>query len=270
MKTLPSFITQLTAAVLVTIGADAAEPRILSAKELAANLNALQQDGSSYVRLKLDVKQPSGNTKLALQLQIKQRRSKTSTELVYQVLWPKNRAGEAVLLKKSGNQAATGVVFTPPNTFRPIDASQMKDPLFGSDLSYSDVIESFFAWDQQTLVGTETVNRANCQIIESKPGKGQHSTAAVVRTWVDSRRLVPIRVEKYQASGALLRRIETIKVVTDDQHRSVPGNLSVHSSQSDTTTDLDGTRLNHGVVYADREFTAEGLKEVTTPRSGAE
>src|ERR1700760_4623306 len=83
------------------------EPAALSAKDLAASLSALQ-DGASYVRLRLEVKQPADTTKIALQLQIKERRTKTGTDLVYQVLWPKERKGEAVLLHKSDGGARTG------------------------------------------------------------------------------------------------------------------------------------------------------------------
>ena len=36
--------------------------------------------------------------------------------MLYQVLWPKERKGESFLLRKSGNQAASGTVFVPPAT----------------------------------------------------------------------------------------------------------------------------------------------------------
>ena len=85
----------------------------------------------------------------------------------------------------------------------------MKEAFFGSDLSYEDLVENFFAWDNQAIVGTETVDRVPCQILESKPGKGDRSSYAKVRSWIDVKRLVPLRVEKYLASGQLARRIDT-------------------------------------------------------------
>ena len=244
----------------------AAEAPALSAKDLAARLSALQQDGSSFVRLKLEAK-PAGAPKIALQLQIKQRRTAKSTEVVYQVLWPKERMGESVLLKQSSNGAASGSVFTPPNTLRALDAAQMKDALFGSDLAYADVLENFFAWENQTIVGTEVVDRVNCQILESKPGKGQRSAYSGVRTWVDVRRLVPLRIEKYQSSGAVARRIDTRDVANDDMGRSVPANLTVSTPPRGSTTNLEGSKLKHGVALTDREFTPEGLKDMAAPRS---
>lgn len=255
-------IYPLLSVALFAVSANAAEPAAVSAKDLAAKLGALQVDGSSFVRLKMDVKPAGGAPKSSLQLQIKQRRTANSTELVYQVLWPKERAGESVLLKLKGNQFS-GAVFTPPDTLKILTASQIKDPLFGSALTYADVLENFFTWDEQKIVGTEVVNKVNCQILESRAGKG----GAIVRSWIDMRRSIPMRVEKYLSSGAASRRIDTAQVVSDDLNRNLPAYLNVWDLQKGSSTEVDGSKLKHGVKYTDREFTPEGLKEVTTPRS---
>ena len=72
----------------------------MTANDLASRLSALRQNGASYVRVRMEIK---GATKETLQLQIKERRTKNSSEVVYQVLYPKERKGESVLLRKSGN-----------------------------------------------------------------------------------------------------------------------------------------------------------------------
>jgi hypothetical protein len=84
---------------------------------------------------------------------------------------------------------------------------------------------------------------------------------------VDARRLVPLRVEKYLASGDLARRVNTNKVATDDNHHSIPANLSVSGRRQDSNTELDGSRIRHDITFTDYEFTPDGLKELTTPRS---
>jgi hypothetical protein len=267
--------TELLSVVAVTLGlalfsfsAGAAEnePAAISAKDLATSLSALQE-GASYVRLRLEVKQPGDTTKIALQLQIKESRTKSASDLVYQVLWPKERKGESILLHKADGSSPTGTVFTPPDKLRPLNASQMNEALFDSDLSYRDVIENFFGWDNQTIVGTETLNHVSCIILESKPGKGDPSSYASVRSWIDPRRLVPLRVEKYLPSGELGRRIDTTRVATDDRGRFIPAELTVRGPHPDSVTNLDGSRIRHDVGYKDREFTPEGLKEVIAPVS---
>src|SRR5262245_30786028 len=198
-----------------------------AANDLASRLSALRQNGASYVRVRMEIKRPTTET---LQLQIKERRTKSATDVVYQVLYPKERKGESVLLRKIGKSPASGSVFVPPNTVRPI--ADMKEPLLGSDLSYEDVVDNFFAWDLQGIVGTEKVDGVNCTILESKPGKDEHSIYGSVRSWIDTRRLVPLRVEKYAGSGKLLRRIDTTRVVADAGHH-IPANLEASGARPD-------------------------------------
>jgi hypothetical protein len=248
-RLLPVIFLGLTA---VSFAADS------TAGDLASKLSALRQDGASYVRLRMDTK---GGT---LQLQIKQRMTKNSSEVVYQVLFPKDRKGESVLLKRSG-RSSSGSVFLPPNTVKPI--GDMKDSMFGSDLTYEDIIDNFYAWDQQAIVGTEAVDGVNCQVLESKPGKGDRSSYGSVKSWIDSKRMVPLRIEKYSGSGQLVRRIDTTRVVADAGHH-IPANLAVTSARQGSTTQIDGSRIKHDVNYTDADFTAEALKEVAAPKGG--
>jgi hypothetical protein len=224
----------------------------------------------AYVRLRLEIKQPGDTTKISLQLQIKERRTKTASDLVYQVLWPKERKGEGVLLHKTAGRPPSGSLFTPPDKLRSLDSSQMNDPLFNSDLSYLDVIEDFFTWENQALVRTEVLKGASCVILESKTGKAESSNYGRVRSWIDPNRLVPLRIEKYLPSGKLSRRIETTRVATDDKGRPIPANLTVQGPRENSVTDLDGSRIKHDVTFSDREFTPEGLKEVSAPNGSPE
>jgi Outer membrane lipoprotein-sorting protein len=261
-------IVGLMLSISLACDADAESP-VMSARDLAASLSA-RQDGTSYVRLRLDVKQPNDTAKIALQIQIKQRRTKAANDLVYQVLWPKERKGEAVLLHEADGRPPTGSLFMPPDKLRSLDASQMNEALFGSDLSYQDVIENFFAWQNQVIVGNEVINRVGCLILESRPGKGESTPYGSVRSWIDPNRVVPLRVEKYLPSGGLARRIETTRVATDDKGRFIPATLTVRGSREDSVTDLEGSRIKHDVTYPDREFTPEGLKEALAPSSAPE
>lgn len=228
-------------------GSFAAEETALSAADLAGRMNAVQQDGNSYVRLKLDT---SGGT---LQLEGKQRKGRGGAEVVYRVLFPRERKGEAVLLRPGG-----GAKFVPPDTVQSFSAAQMDEPFFGSALANADLVENFFAWPQQTLAGTETVDRVNCAVLESKPAKGG-SIYGSVKSWIDTRRMVPMKVEKYSGSGQLVRRITTTKVVTDDKRRQIPANLTITGPRG--TSELDGSKIKHGVQFTDAEFTPEGLKQ---------
>lgn len=237
----------------------------ISAGEMASRLSALRQDGTSSVRLRMEIR---GEPKTNLQLLIKQRRGKSGSEVVYQVLWPKERKGEAVLLRKSGNGPTSGALFVPPNTLKTIDAGSAGDPLFGGDLAYEDVVDNFYGWEQQSIVGTEEVDGVECQILESKPGKAK-SIYGSVKSWVDPRRMVPLRVVKFSPSGQSIRRIDTLRVVPSDG-RQIPANLSVRGPGRGGGTILDGSKIRRDVNFSDREFTPEGLKDASAGGAAGE
>jgi Outer membrane lipoprotein-sorting protein len=229
------------------------------ASDLAAGLRAKQED-STFVRVRMDI---GGTEKQTLQLQIKSRVSGRTADIVYQILFPKERKGEAVLLHRSGEKF-TGTLFTPPNTVRPIASGQICQSLFGSDLSYEDIIDSPFAWNQQSIVGTEDVDGTACQILESKLGKGHSSSYSSVKTWVDPRRLVPLRIEKYDSAGKVVRRINTTRILLDGND-SIPADLRVYGPRG-TVTEIRGSRIKRGLTYMDTEFTPDGLKQLAAPQ----
>ena len=145
----------------------------------------------------------------------------------------------------------------------------MKEPLFGSSLSYADMLEHFFAWEHQTLVGTETLQRTQCLILESKPGRNDRSVDTSLSSWVDTRRLVPLRVEKHLTSGRPVRRTDTTRVVTNDGHH-IPANMIVCDTQKNTATDPDGSNIKRAVNFDNTSFTPEALKQTTPPRTNAD
>ncbi len=255
------YLTHLTLAALLVVTTSAAEtPPALSAQNLAARLSAME-NGNFIVRARLEVT-PSGGAKATYQLQIKIRRTQAATDAVYQILWPKERNGEAVLLRQPTDGTASGAVFVLPDTLTTLTTAQMKQPLFGSDLSYEDVTTNSFAWDNQAIIGAGIVDGVTCQILESKPGKGTRSSYAAVRTWVDPRRIVALRIEKYSAAGTLVRRIDTTRVTTDDSGHHIPATIQVTRPNQGSSTELEGSRIKRGIVFTDSEFTKEGFSKV--------
>ncbi len=252
------FLASVFAAVVCISGIHAAEPAppTMSAAELAGRVDAASH-GHALIRTKLEVGQ-SGGARRILQLQIKQRRTKTSTDLVYEVLWPTERKGEAVILHRTQG-SSKGMIIVPQQPVRTIKSSQMDEGLFESDLSYQDAVDNFFAWKKQTLVGAEVINNVNCQILESKPDTTSASIYAKVRSWIDPERLVPLRIEKYSSSGTLVRRIDITRVARDEKNRPIPANLTVQGPRKNSVTEFKGARIDQGVNFTDADFTPEGI-----------
>jgi outer membrane lipoprotein-sorting protein len=242
----------------ISVPAAAPEPPAMSAAELAGRMDAVSQ-GNALIRTKLEVRSGEGS-KRVLQLQIKQRRTKTSTDLVYQVLWPNEHKGEAVILRQSQG-TSKGSIIVPQQQVRTIKSSQMDDGLFDSDLSYQDAVENFFAWKKQAVVGAEMINNVNCQILESKPDTSSVSIYAKVRSWVDPHRFVPMRIEKYSSSGELVRRIDITRVARDEKDHPIPANLTVHGPRKNSVTEFNGARIDQDVNFTDADFTPEGISK---------
>jgi hypothetical protein len=253
-----SFRLALLGAVLLVPIVHAQEAAV-SAKDLAAQLSAGLQDGSSLVRLKMNINQPAAGTKTALQLQVKSQRNKDSTDILYQVLWPKERKGESFVLRKSGRGAPTGAVFILPDSLVTLTPAKMKEGIFGSDLSYDDLIENFFAWENQAIVGTESLGGAQCQILESKPGKNDRTNYSKVKSWIDTKRMVTLRVEKFSESGKLAKRIDTTRVAKDDTGKSVASSFSLQRSEA-SVTEIEGSNSKHGMTFPAGDFTPEALR----------
>lgn len=235
------------------------EPSTLSAQDLAARMSAARQ-GNAVIRARLEVRSPDDG-KRVFQLQIKERRTATAADLIYLVQWPKEQKGEAVILHQDSGGAARGAVVVPSAPPRTLEASQMDGGLFGSDLSYLDAIENFFAWKDQAITGSEAVDGVECQILESKPGKSGISTYARVRSWIDVRRLVPMRIEKYSAAGQVVRRIETTYVGRDQRDRFIPAKLTIRNPSKDSITEFDGARIEQGMQFTDRDFSPETISK---------
>ena len=247
------FVSALAAALgISSLRAAVPAPAAMSATELAAQLDAVSQ-GNALIRSKLEVQAADG-TKRVMQLQIKQRRTKTTTDLAYQVLWPNEHKGEAVILHQAGG-SAKGSIVVPHQPVRAIKASQMDEGLFDSDLSYEDAVENFFAWKKQAIVGSEVINNVNCQILESKPDNSSASTYGKVRSWIDVRRFVPLRIEKYSPAGELVRRIDITRIAPDEKHHPIPANLVVHGPRKNSVTKFLGAHIDQDVDFTDADFT---------------
>jgi len=252
------FVSFITSTVLSVNSARAAEPAapVVSAAELAERLDSARQ-GNALIRSKMDIQSPDAG-KRTLQLQIKERRTKDATDIAYQVLWPNEHKGEAVILHQAQG-AAKGSIIVTQQPVRSIKASKMSEGLFGSDLSYQDAVENFFAWKKQAIIGSETINGVNCQILESKPDSSSVSMYVKVRSWIDPQRLVPLRIEKFSSSGELVRRIDVTRVARDEKHNPIPASLAVHGPRKNSVTEFNGARIDQDVNFTDADFTAAGI-----------
>jgi len=254
MKTLSTLLL-----CLIWIGFTASGSIAQEGSELAGKMASGSTDGDSIAKLKMQIKSGSGSN-ASLNLQIKSRRNAGKSQVLYQVLFPLNRKGEAALLSQAGASTPGGYVLSPPNSApRPLGKSNLLERALNSDLAYLDLIENFFLWENQNITGSETVGRIDCLQLESKPGSGDSSPYSLVKSWIDPKKLVAMRVEKYDSSGNMALRIDAKNITKDDEGRFVPSSLSARRTGSGTITEIDGSSIRHDVSYTDADFTASTM-----------
>jgi len=268
MKSLTASLAALAIAFALPARAQAPapEPKI-SANDLAAKLDPQSDAGTSYVRFRMQVSTSRGGKPTTLQVQSAERHGAGAADTLYQVLWPADRKGEAVLLHREKDGAMSGTTYAPPGKSQTLDSSRMDESLFGSDLALADLIENFFAWKQQSIAGNEAVKGVNCAILESRSGAADHSIYSRVRTWVDTRRMVAMRIEKLDAGGRVVREIDTTRV-TRDSGRNIPADLAIRRPGQASSTVVDGVAIRHDVPLTNSDFTPEAMKDIKPPRTG--
>ena len=223
-----------------------AENAAMDAGQLAAQMAALVEDGDSSARVRM--KGPDGQV---LQVQIKSRRSGGNARTVYEVLWPQERKGEKVVLSQTKGGWPRGEKISAAGQRSEIGRGELNRGMFGTGLAYADAIENFFLWPNQKLDGQETVGRTECVVLESR--SGGNSPHGQVRSWIDPGKRVVMRVEKYDASGKLLRTIATTQVAKDDAGRNIPAGMTVTQSGG-ATTEIDGSNIRHDVKLSDADL----------------
>ena len=240
-----ALIALLSIAFACELRAEAA----LTAPQLAERLAAAVEDGDATARARF--KTGSGEV---LQVQIKSRRGPARSAVVYEVLWPAERKGETVILRRSGGGAPEGWIKSASCEPKRIEPAQFMDGIFGSELAARDALENFFRWGTQALAGQERVGNTDCVILESRPGGRDSTSYGKVRSWIDPRRMIALRVEKHDRSGRLVRRIETTQVAKDDRGRHVPAGLEITQAGRPGATEISGSGIRHDVRHEDSVF----------------
>ncbi len=63
--------------------------------------------------------------------------------MLYQILWPKEAMGRALVVETSAVGKVSGFLFEPPDIQVPLTPKVMSQPLFGTDVTVEDVAEAY-------------------------------------------------------------------------------------------------------------------------------
>ncbi|MCB1208911.1 MAG: outer membrane lipoprotein-sorting protein [Verrucomicrobiales bacterium] len=233
-----------------------------SAEQYIAAVRAGAPEGGVYARLRMEHSVGGGKASV-LQVQVKRRPGTDGgTDQLYQLLYPKERKGEGLLIHINGRQFS-GATYAPGLGVENLKSSSAGDALFGTALTIEDLRATFLNWPSQTIIGQEKIGSVPCTIVESKPdasGKG----AICARSWIDSTRLVTMRLQFFiGGTDKIVKDVETHKVSRGKSGRYLPVSFTVTNHETGASTKVEGVRSDSGLSYTDADFSPKALETVT-------
>ena len=229
-----------------------------NARQLVAKVVEANKTTGFRVRAKLVVTTANPEHREVKQLLIKRRTDGKTTTTLYQILWPAESKGQALLIERRGD-SVSGFLFEPPGTVKKLSGSLLSQPFFGSDLAIEDLAEDFWDWPSQKIVGDETIDKKLCTIVESRPPADAASSYLVVKTWIAPELALPLRVEKYGKNRRLVRRITADRIVKVNA-RWTAANIIIDPDGGNSRTVLEGSKSERDLDLPAAEFTLEAIK----------
>ncbi len=237
-----------------------------AAQDLVQRLRTPQESSAGLrLRARLEVDLPGEENDRAVQLMIKQRQDEQIRQTLLVAMWPRNLRGEALMIERSEQADISGFRFEPPDTSTPLTEADLGDPLFGTSVRPEDLIESFRDWPRHTTVGAAAAGRRECWVVESH--KDEEAPFPAVRSCVGIKEEIPLIIERFDADGELIARIRADKLVFREDRGWLPAALTVESPLTQERASIRFTRSDRDVVYAPEEFTPEGVRALSAPKS---
>jgi hypothetical protein len=235
------------------------EARAWSAAELIAAVKAAKPKGGLLVRVRMEQKKPDGkNLVLA---QIKRRDTADGhTEQLFQVTFPKERKGEALLLRTKRGSGFTAQTFTPGHGFKKLGSADKRQPIFGTDMTLEDALADFLDWTKHEIIGKEKVHSGECSIIESLPPRAG-TTPSKVKSWVDDKRYIAWRVQIFDGGEQPARIVETEDVVRAASGYWFPRTFTISTPAKGTSTTIAGSSSSEQ-EFTDADFSEAAIQSL--------
>jgi hypothetical protein len=242
----------------------------LTADQLVAKVVASRRTTGFRIRAKLIRStlssmggSDSNKDKDTRQILIKGRRDGEATKLLYQVLWPTQFAGDAIVVEDSGDHHVNGFLYQKEIVI-PLTDQLLEGEFFESDLHVEDMFEAFWYWPSHKSAGEETIDKRHCMIVELRPAPDAVTGYSMVKTWVSPEILLAMKVQFYGRDGKLLKTVTTERVVKQGS-RWVAATLKVLPAGGHTQTVLEGTKAERDLQIPTADFTVDAIKQTMKP-----
>ena len=148
---------------------------------------------------------------------------------------------------------------------RRLVASNKKDSFVGSDFSYGDISLPRVDQYKHTLLRSETVDGADCHVVESVPADDTvraNSGYSRKVTWVRRDNFVETKVEYYDLAGRLWKtqRVSRHELVEPQKERWLPLQREMTNHQNGHRTVISIGKATAGVAVPDETFTTRYIE----------
>ena len=225
--------------------------------QLIAKVLAARSTSGFRIRAKLTRMSGASSVKVTRQLLTRGRRDGDATSVAYQVIWPADAAGRAVVVKDAGDHRSTGFIYDGHSAV-PLTKAALAAPLFDSDLLIEDVLEGFWYWPSRAIAGNEVIDKRPCERIEFRPGPETQTTYTKAVACVSVELAVVLRLDLYGSAGAPLKQITTDRLVRRDDHW-LAGSVTVVPRDHEHRTTLEGSEYEGNLQIPESEFSVAAI-----------
>ena len=179
---------------------------------------------------------------------------------------PSDVKGTKTLLIEHSNAEDDIWIYLPAmKKVRRLVASNKRDSFVGTDFSYGDIIGHKVGDWTHRLVKEERADGKDCFVVESLPKNSEVADISGYSkrvSWVDRESWVAVRVDIYDTTGELLKRITSadIREVDAAHHKWQAMKLTAANVQTGHSTILEFRNFKANVGVNDNVFTTRSLE----------
>lgn len=148
---------------------------------------------------------------------------------------------------------------------RRISSSDKGGRFVGSDFYYEDLQRRAVNEDNHRLLGTSSIGRIRCEVLESTPKDPSSSTYSKRVAWVHPATLIPLQVDFYQGGNRPTKRLKVRRLKRIQGIWTVMDSV-MYDLRTGHRTRLALSRVRYNQRLPDSLFTTEALEDPTADR----
>ena len=152
-------------------------------------------------------------------------------------------AGEVLIIRHHGTAPSEYLYGRFPNRgeepkLQPVSATNLFQPLAGSDFYLFDLGLEFLHWPSQKIVKKEMSHSRSCRVVESVNPNPTPGTYSRVRSWIDFETANLVMAEAYDARNQKLKEF-SIRKISRSEGKAQLKEIEMRNDQTDSRTRLE-------------------------------